>query len=139
MPPPGSTLTLLLPLLLTIPYAHVWAQPIPLASDSSLKLPFADFVHVTYVDAKNPARLQLLEAHRSWRQGIQAVIGVNVNGTRLAELNTKGKAHNDVYIYYQDRAGPKAGVSYLSGDMRAALMPFIAHKYLSSAGYSYKW
>lgn len=98
-------------------FATPSGEPVPLASDSSLQLPWEDIVHVTFTDAGNKARLALLRAHRTWRPAqMRAVVGVNVQGKQLKELNTEGRAHNESYLYYPDKWRKEH--MYLPGDVR---------------------
>lgn len=88
----------------------------PLASEPGQDLPWSDMVHVTFTDASNPARLLLLRSHRAWRPAhMRAVIGVNVQGRDLAQLNAEGIAHNETYLYFPDKSRP---FMYLPGDVR---------------------
>jgi hypothetical protein len=97
------------------PWDEFGVHQMPLASDSTLEVALEGaFVHVTFTDATDPARMELLRAHRRWRPlVVPAIIGVNVRGEALERLNREGKRFNERYVYSPDKL--KREFAYLPG------------------------
>ncbi|GFR48861.1 hypothetical protein Agub_g10815, partial [Astrephomene gubernaculifera] len=106
----------------------------------------SDFVFAT---GSYPARYLLAQSTRAWRRVradgdgsgssfIRAFIAVN-NTEDLPVLNERNAAYGERYGYFPDEGSGELGESFhgsMRGDSRAALAPFMAHKYF---GESYKW
>lgn len=79
---------------------------------------------------------------RCWRSGLPTVIASNASKEDAAQLTEANKQHNEIYLHVEDEAKPDKlnksdrAHSRRSGDVRAALLPTLAHEALGGA---YEW
>lgn len=94
-----------------------------------------DFVAVI-VSTSN--RLALTHSTRCWRNGMRTIIATNASDVEAKELTRIHKAHHETYVPVADELRESADRAHgrRPGDVRAALLPSLAHQLLKG---DYKW
>ncbi|KXZ55605.1 hypothetical protein GPECTOR_2g1155 [Gonium pectorale] len=84
--------------------------------------------------------MHLAKSTRAWRRGVRGFFLTDQNQTEsLLRLNAEGTAHNESYAFFPNDGHPLLGLmrhGTMSGDTRAAVAPFAAHRHF---GETYKW
>ncbi len=70
------------------------------------------------------AHTVVAKAGRAWRKGIRTIIATN--STPSHALVREGEVHGETWVYYPDDKPPLRAL--YPGDVRAAVVPFLAHK-----------
>lgn len=98
-------------LLLAAPLAHTQRFPVS-RSDIVVALPIDD------------AHTAVAKAGRAWRKGMRTIIATN--STPSHSLLREGEVHGETWVHYADDTPPLRAL--YPGDVRAAVVPFLAHK-----------
>lgn len=103
--------TLLLALLFTA--APALTQRFPVSRDDIVVALPIDDAHTT-----------VAKAGRAWRKGLRTIIATN--STPSHSMLREGTVHSETWVYYPDDKPPLRAL--YPGDVRAAVVPFLAHK-----------